>query len=220
METDLAKREIEKKNIVDWIVNKLIKPFNLEPFRAKVGDFLAKEYMVGLEKAEIQFDMNFIPDDKDMTFLKDYAHNNIQTHTDALGEELRGELSRGTFDKETPAQLKQRIKQVMANPKFKQRMKTVMRTERMRAKNYATLTGAKQSGLELKKWVQVVQDDRTSDICRAEHRKYGAPDKAIPLDKPFKISTARISVEAQSAPFHQNCRSGIRFVRIEKNKKK
>lgn len=218
MEQELAEREIEKKNIVDWITKKLVKPFSLEPFRAKVGDFLSKEYLSSMEKAGVQFNMNFIPKQEDLRDLKDYAFNNINTHTDALGEELRGELSRGSFDKETPAQLKQRIKKVMSNPKFKQRIKTVMRTEKLRANNYGGLEAAKQSGLPLKKWVQIIRDNRTSDICKAEHRKYGSPSKAIPLDKPFRVSTARISIQAQASPFHPNCRSVIRFVRVEEKK--
>ena len=54
-------------------------------------------------------------------------------------------------------------------------------------------------------------DDRTSPICKAEHRKYGAPDLAIPLEEEFKVKVANKSYQAKIPPFHVNCRTVVRL---------
>jgi len=205
----------EVKNIIDWIVQKLIKVVNLEPFRDKVSNYISQQYLAGLEKAEIQFNMNFVSNEGEVKFLNQYVNDNLQNHTDAMGENLRGELQRGLLNKETPKQLKQRIKDVFKDKKYSNRLKTVMRTEKLRANNYGALSGARQSGLKLKKYVQIVNDDRTSKICLAENRKYGTKEEAIDLDKLFTVKVDNKTYRAQAPPFHPNCRTVIRFTREE-----
>lgn len=208
-----AEHEIEQKNIIEWIVRKLINVVNIEPFREKISSFISGEYHKGMTDAEIQFNMNFIPNDKDITFLNDYTNNNMKYHTDAIGESLRGELSRGVLNKEDIGKLKKRIKNVFKDKRFTNRLKTVLRTEQIRANNYGSLEGAKQSGLKLKKWVDVVLDGVTSDICRKEYSKYGSEEQAIDVDKDFIVRINNKTIRAQAPPFHPNCRSVVRFVK-------
>jgi len=210
-----ARIEIEQKNIIDWIVKKLVNVVNLEPFRQRISNFISGEYHKGIESSEIQFNMNFIPSDKDVNFLNDYVNNNMKQHTDAIGESLRGELSRGMINKENVKQLKKRIRDVFKDKKFANRLKTVLRTEQIRANNFGSLEGARQTGLKLKKYVSVILDGVTSDICKGEHRKYGSKEQSIGLDKDFIVRVRNTTVRAQSPPFHPNCRTVVRFVKEE-----
>jgi len=128
-----------------------------------------------------------------------------------MSQELRGEISRSLLNGENTTQLKKRIKDVFKSDKFNARLKTVLRTEALRANNTGALSGAKQSGLDLRKWIEIINDSRTSDICHAEDRKYGNTKKAIPLDDEFIVSVNNKTIRGQAPPFHPNCRSVIRF---------
>jgi len=210
-----VEKEIELKNIIQWIINKVFNIINLVPFRQNVNTFIDQEYQKGLERAEVQFDMNFVSNDKDVQFLNNYVNDNIQAAGDDLGNSLRGELSRGLQNGESISQLKTRVRTTFNDKKFDNRLKAILRTEKLRANNYGALDGAKQSGLKLKKYLDVIMDDRTSDICKAENRKYGTKEQAIPLDKEFVVKVNNKTYRSQAPPFHVNCRTILRFVRIK-----
>lgn len=205
----------ECKSLIQSIIDKFSKFLRLDFFRGRVDDFVQQEYNKGLEVAGVQFGMNFVPVDTDVSFLKQYVFDNLQKNVDAVGDELRGELSRGILNKESVSELRQRVKSVFKDDKYSNRLKAVLRTEGQRANNMAAFNGAQQSDLDLLKWVDVVLDGRTSDICRSEHSKYGSKDKAIPLSDEFVVSVKNKTYSALYPPFHPNCRSVVRFVRVK-----
>jgi len=210
----MKKVSIEQKNILSWIVDKIQGLINLDPFRVKIADLLEKEYTAGLEKVELEFNMNFVPNDKDLKFLTDYVQNNMNFATDELGNTLRQEISRSMLNKEKTTQLKQRIKEVFDEKKYFNRLKTILRTESLRAGNTGALEGAKQTGLNVKKYLDVVVDKNTSPICIEANRKYGTKEKAIPLESEFIISGKKFKVRVQTPPNHPNCRTTLRFTRL------
>ena len=207
------KPEIVQKNILAWLVDKVDKIFSLGSSQSQVDGFIKKEYVNGLEKAGIQLNMNFIPSDKKIDFLQTYVNKNLKFSTDEIGNDLRQEISRGMMNGESPTQLKIRVRKVFNDKKYTNRLRMVLRTERLRASNYGSLDGAMQSGLKLKKYLDVIMDNRTSDICKAENRKYGDKSQAIPLDKEFVVTTKSGTVRALAPPFHPSCRTLIRFIR-------
>ena len=216
-----SENEIEIKNIINAIVNKLIKVFSIDRFRNKIDGFVKEEYFDGMEKSEVEFDMNFTPE-SDVSFLSKYVNNNLEFITDEMGHNLRGALSRGLMDRDNLKQLKTRIKTVFSDKKYVNRMKMVVRTEKNRANNTGALDGARQAeraGVKVKKYVDVLEDGVTSPICSAMDTKYGSEDKAIGLDKDFfvtvKSGNKTITVREQAPPFHPNCRSVLRFKRIK-----
>jgi hypothetical protein len=158
--------------------------------------------------------MNFIPDERKLDFLQNYVTNNLKFHTDEIGNDLRQEISRGILNGETTKTIISRVKKVFDDKKYSNRIKTVLRTETLRANNTGALDGAERSGLKLKKWLDVMMDEFTSDICKKENRKYGSPDKAIPLDQEFIVKVDNKTVRGLSPPFHVNCRTVIRFERV------
>ena len=98
--------------------------------------------------------INFVAKEEDIAFLNEYIFQNLQAHADEVGNNLRQELQRGIMNKETPAQLKQRIVVVFGDSKYSDRLKTVMRTETLRAENAGAFAGAEQAveaGIVLKK---------------------------------------------------------------------
>lgn len=203
----------ESKSIIDWIINKFINVVNIQPMKDKIDKFITYEYQVGMDRAEVQFDMNFTPNEGDVKVLNNYVYDNMKQHTDAIGEELRQELSRGLMNGENIPELKKRVQTVFKDKKYSDRLKTVLRTEKMRANNYGALAGAQQTGLELRKYLSVVMDDRTSAICKVENRKFGSKGQAIPVDNEFVVKVDNKTYKAQAPPFHPNCRSVIRFIR-------
>lgn len=203
----------EFKGLIDTIVQNLTRIFSLQPFMDRIRGYIRDEYEQGIEASEIEFDMNFLPSDQTIEFLNDYVEGNINAATDALGESLRGEISRGVLSGEKVSDLKKRIRTVFRDNKFNNRLKTILRTESLRANNYGALEGAKQSGIPMKKYLSVIRDDVTSDICVKEDGKYGDESKAIDLEKPFIVRVNNKTIREQAPPFHPNCRSVIMFTR-------
>jgi hypothetical protein len=112
------------------------------------------------------------------------------------------------LDKENATQLKKRVKDVFADKKYTDRMKTVIRTEKLRANNAGAFSGAKQAedaGIVLRKYLDVTMDKRTSDICKAEVKKYGTKKEAIPLEDKFIVKVGNKTYKAKYPPFHPNC---------------
>jgi len=209
------KNEMESKNIITAITQKIVKIFSLTSLFPDMDEFLKEEYHKGMVKSEVQLGMNFVPSDTDLGFLSDYVNENVNGVTDALGEKLRGELQRGILNKEKVSQLKKRIKGTFKDDKFNNRLKTVLRTEGLRAENLGSYEGALQSGLKLKKYLSIIMDDRTSEICKKENAKYGSKEQAIAMDKDFIVRVKNKTFRALYPPFHPNCRTVIRFVRVK-----
>ena len=111
----------------------------------------------------------------------------------------------GLMNNEKGNQIAERIKKVMEIAK--DRAITITRTEGNRANNYGTLDGAIQAPIKLKKWLSTTKDNRISPICDAMGKKYGSPEKAIPLDEDFVVEVKGEIHQGPSPPFHPNCRS-------------
>ena len=208
----------EFKNIIGDIVNKLVNFFKLDSFKINIDNFLTKQYTKGIDSAEIRFNMNFKPAE-DISFLKDYAMQNVNDAADQIGKDLRKEISRSILNKENKGELVKKIKTMFNDKKYSDRMKTILRTEGLSANNQGKLDGARQSGLNPKKYLDIVLDNRTSDICKAEGKKYGTPEQAIPLEEDFivtvKIGKKVKTVSGKRPVFHPNCRTTLRFVRTD-----
>jgi len=201
---------LELKGLIDVIIERFMDIMNIAPFKPQVDNFIRTEYIKSVGKMETELNpiINFVPDEKQINFLNDYVFQNLQGHANDVGNNLRQELQRGILNKETPQQLKQRVKEVFADSKYSQRLKTVMRTEQLRANNAGAFSGAQQAqdaGIVLKKFLDITMDNRTSDICKAEMRKYGKKENAIPLNQNFEVKVANKTYRALHPPFHPNC---------------
>jgi hypothetical protein len=212
---------IELKGLLDTIMQHFMEIMSIKPFQPKVNDFLRKEFIKSLNKVEVQLKpaINFVTDNQEVELLNNYVFQNLQNHADQIGDQLSQELQRGMLDKESATELKKRVKDVFTDTKYTDRMKTVIRTEKLRANNAGAFSGAeqaKEAGIVLRKYLNVTMDKRTSDICKAEVKKYGTKEQSIPLEEDFIVKVGNKTYKAKYSPFHVNCRTVIRFTREEK----
>jgi len=209
---------IELRGLINTIFERFMEIMSIKPFQPKVNDFLRGEFIKSLNKVEVELkpSINFVTNNKEVELLNDYVFQNLQNHADQIGDQLRQELQRGILNKETATQLKKRVKDVFTDTKYIDRMKTVIRTEKLRANNAGAFSGAEQAkdaGIKLKKYLNITMDNRTSDICKVENKKYGTKAQAIPLEEDFEVKVANKTYKAKYPPFHVNCRTIIRFTR-------
>lgn len=209
---------VETKSILTDIANSFIKIFDVDRFRDIVGHFVKENYDKGAEEVEQQFDFNvdFNAAARDVSMLEQMTFDNIKGMTDDLQNKLRGELQRGMLAGETPKELRTRVADIFKgdNPtrfRYEDRIRTIVRTESKRAQNMARFANVERLGIPVKKWLSVVHDDRTSVICLAEDKKYGSPDKAIPMDKEFTVTVGGKTYTEMFSPFHPNCRTTVIF---------
>lgn len=206
--------KIQEKGIIEWITERVTEIFNLEALRPKLTEVINSQYNKGIERVEVQLDMNFIPERENLKILEETMYDNIQNQGMEIAHNIKGELQRWKLNDENLSQAKKRIKDAMKNKDWDYKIKRVIRTETLRANNVGSLDAAKQSNIKLKKWLDVTMDNVTSDICKKEHSKYGSPDKAIDLDKEFIVTVGNKTYRAQSPPFHVNCRTILRYKRV------
>lgn len=208
--------QIERKAIVDDIANRFIKIFSLGRFRRAIERFVRANYDKGVKEIEKQLDFNVSFGDqmRDTEMLKEYTFDNISGITDEIQNKLRQELQRGLMGNETQEELRRRVADIFRgdNPtrfRFQDRIRMIVRTEGKRAANMAKFANAQKLGRPLFKYIKIIRDHRTSDICKAEAAKYGTKAEAIPLDEEFSVHTNGKEYRANYPPFHPNCRSSV-----------
>ena len=206
----------ETKGIVTDIANKIYKVFNLDRFKTLINRYLVERYNQGIEQIEnqLQINVDFNTNARNTSILNQYAFDNIKQITEEIQNKLRQELQRGILQNDTQDQLRQRVTDIFQgnNPtrfSYETRMRMITRTEGKRAINMAKFQGAIESGRELYKYLRIIEDDRTSAICKKEHAKYGTKEQAIPLREPFKVTVAGKTYTEQYPPFHVNCRTTL-----------
>jgi len=215
------KSEVELKSIIDDLANNLVRIFSLDKFGIVVKEFVKKHYDAGLEKAEVELGLNFVRNDRQIQFLEGYTFDLVKGVTDEMVLDIRQELKRGMMNNESISQIKNRLDNIFKgdNPtrfRYEDRLKMIARTETTTMENAGHMEGAKQAGIELKKYLSVQMDARTSDICIAEDKKYGSPEKAIPMDDEFVVEVKGKEYRGQFPSFHPNCRTRMLFIEVEK----
>lgn len=223
MRENLTEKEIiELKGVIEILTANMQEVIRLDPVKDQVTEAIHSAYAKGLDRIDREFKpaVNVqMPGNatRQLEMLNNYTFQNIQNVGDEIGNSLRQELQRGLLNGDSKAELVNRVKATFKEKKFRDRFKMVIRTETLRANNTAALEGANQvqdsTQIEMKKWLDVTMDDRTSLTCREENKQYGTKDKAIPLDQEFEYTFQNKTYRAQSPPFHPNCRTIVRFIR-------
>ena len=208
--------EVEEKAIIDQLIIRFKRILNLNKFEDTIDNAIATQYNNALQKVDNKFDLplNIVPNSQDLRFMQEYVNDNLGAVADQVGNELRQEIQRGILNDDTKTDLINRVKKLFKDKKYQTRLKVILRTEVSRANNAGTLEGAKQAantGLKIKKWLDVTMDARTSGVCVAEHSKYGSPDLAIPLDQDFVVKVDNKTIRQQAPPFLPNCRTVLRL---------
>lgn len=210
-----ANEKLRISKEIGKLIDKLIKSLGADEIKQKIKQYVRKKYNEGLEKQEEFFNLNFVQNKDDLNFLLKYVDGVVGNTTDQINKDLRGIMDRSIVDGVDLETVKLRVKEEFSSNKYLNRYKMVVRTEGLRAENQASLTAARQLSFKVKKYLDVVLDDRTSNICKHEDEKYGSKDLAIDLDEEFVVEVDNKTFTNQSPPFHPNCRTVIRFVEVD-----
>ena len=209
--------EVEIKSILDSVMTGFTKIFQSVIFQQILLRFVLKKYDDGIESIEKQFQINFVRNDESLEFLNMYVAGVVGNTIDNMNAQLRQEIQRAQLDGVGVKELKRRVKEEFNSKQMMNRLKTTIRTEGSRAGNLAQMDAARQTGFPMVKYLDVVIDAVTSNICLAENKKYGSKDKAIPLEEDFiiraKVGKKMKTFRKQQPPFHINCRTNVRFMR-------
>lgn len=202
----------ELKSVIGTIIDRIISLIKFKNIRDMVDESISVSYYNGLDKAEEEFNMNLNANHKNLSFLKEYTFDNIKGMNDELENKLRQEIQRGILNSDSIPNIKENVKKIMNVSEF--RANAIARTETARAENMGHLDGAKDSGLVLKKYLLITNDERTSNISKAMGEKYGSPEKAISLDEKFHVVVNGKVFEGQAPPFHVHDRDQILFEQV------
>lgn len=190
----------ETKGMIEDLINKFVKLLNLNELSDLVINNVRKHYDMGLEEAEVKFQMNFMESPTRLQTLEKYTFENIKGMNEDIADKLRQELQRGMMNLESTSKIQERVEKVMDVGRDRARM--IARTEMNRAENMGHIDGARQSGLKLMKRWDSHLDKRTSAVCR------DLDGVTIPLDAKFRWK----GQEFDAPPAHPNCRSTVIFI--------
>jgi SPP1 gp7 family putative phage head morphogenesis protein len=194
-------KDIELKSLIDDLINRFMKLLNLSPISLSVSKVITENYLKGLERAELELNMNFIKDEERLNLLKNYTFDNIKGMNDEIAEKLRKELSQGLMNLESVTKLKERVKKVMNVSE--ERARLIATTEAHRAEVTGSMDAARQSGLKLMKQWDAHLDKRVCKFCEA------LDGQTIPLDKKFNHNGVYLDSPADN---HPRCRCVVKFI--------
>ncbi len=164
-----------------------------------------KQFYNGIENVEISFNRNILDVNPEViAFLQSYIFSNIKDLHTETANKLRATLQKGLMENKPSTQIARDIQEVLNVTKA--RAQTIARTELARAYSMGQLEAARASGLKAKKYVSIVDDNRTTELCRRLGRKYNK-DNAIDIDAKFYDDVTKESWLAP--PFHVNCRTSV-----------
>ena len=150
------------------------------------------------------------PDPKVVNFIEEYTFDYIKGINEDLVKDIRGAIKRGILDKKGINDIQNNILEVFDIKKS--RAETIARTEMKRANSQAELQAWLNSGVGAKKWVSITDDDRTTNISRAMHKKYGSPEQAIPITEEFEVTVDGKKYGGMTTPFFYNDRDVIMYI--------
>ena len=188
------------------IIKKIFKIFT---FRKIVDEVIKFRFNFGWEKSEKQIDQNVPMNNKAVEFLQEHTFDNVKGMTEEIANDLKAELSRGIINGEGVTKLKERVTKVFDVGEV--RATAIARTEVARSENQGKLLAMKESDIDVKKYLVITYDDRTSNVSKAMGRKYGTPEQAIDLDKNFSVNVSGKEYSGSAPPFMPNDRDIILF---------
>lgn len=173
--------------------------------------------MDGASKISIQVGNDPIPPGPDtLKLLSDILYDNIKGVTEEMSKKIRTQIRESILAREDNIQLAKRLDDIFRgdNPtrfKYDNRLKLIARTESTRAMNYGSFENAIKIGAS-KKYINIVNDSRTTDVSKAMFAKYGTEEKAIDLDEEFSVVVGGKTYSGLFPPFMPNDRDYVLYI--------
>lgn len=182
----------------------------------EINKFVNKNFKIGIESLEKDLNMNILGPkistnklDKliQTTTFKDILKNDLIGMNEQIINTAKKVISQGIINGLSLVQIKKTIQEALK--KFYSYSEFTSKTNAQDIVARGRYYAAKESGLNLKKYVSVHYDNRTSQICKHMGAIYGTPEDAIGLDEKFKYN----GQEFNAPSFHPNCRTRLMFTR-------
>lgn len=159
------------------------------------------------------------PTKQEKELLNNQIYDNIKGVTDDLNKQIRNEISNSILAHEDTKQLTQRLDGIFkgTNPtkiNYKARLKMIAVTEKARVQNTSSMKTGKKYFTH--KYLEIINDKKTSEQSKEFYKKYGGENKAIPIDEEFTITYKGKVYSGQFPPFMPNDRDLIYFTNKEK----
>lgn len=219
----------EQKGILDEVLKRTYLFFNVENFRDVIYRFVSDYYMRGMDQVGEQADKNFFPNEMQKQFLSETVASLVKDITDQMEKNIRTEIQQGVINQESVEQIGKRIKKILKGRdltittkdgqkrviSWKERIKSIARTESRRSMEVGKFEAMRQSELDVRKYVDIVKDSRSSKVCLEMNAKYGDKKKGIAINKEFIVRVHGKEIRAMFPPFHPNCRTEVRYIQKE-----
>ena len=206
------RKEAEVKALSD-ILRRLDEFFSLESLGVFITEVIKSAFTEGNEKAEKNLDMNLPENPSQTGFLSNMALDLIKDLSDETKADLRGVLQRAIAQGQSIGKIADDVKNVMNISKA--RAETIARTETARATQLGELQAMKSSGVDARKYILIVRDERTTEVSKAMEAKYGTIEQSIPLDGVFSVVVNGKTFEGQAPPFMPNDRDSVIYITQE-----
>ena len=176
----------------------------------KVNSFSKTNLFIGIANIEKLLGFNILGITVSTNILNSAQHNlingfiysTIRGLTQRTIAELERQITIGILNGESINQIKRRISEILG--KAIDNAEMIARTESNRIISKGEFLAAKKSGLNLRKYLSVHLDNKTSAICKELNSKYGNKEQAIAMDQKFTWSVNG-GGSIETPPFHPNC---------------
>lgn len=190
--------------------------FDIEKFKENIYKSVTKDYLDGgMRVSEATKTKPIPPSSKDINTLTQLILENVKGVTEELSKAIRREIRTSILAKESREDLKKRLDNIFKgdNPTrfhYETRLQLIGRTEKARIQNAGSMNTARTIGVT-GKYIDIVEDNRTSEVSKAMKRKYGSEDKAIPLDEEFSVIVNGKTYSGLYPPFMPNDRDMVLY---------
>lgn len=192
------------KDLSQTVIGQLKQLIDVTIADEAVRNLVYTSYLKALDKVEIEYDRNFIPNKDTLEFINNHAFENVKDMGEFMQSKLRKELEMGMMAGEGPPQLARRVKSVFKAGRDRADM--IARTETIRAESAGAYDGYMQTGIKGKvQWMAKLDPD-TCDYCKSLH------GEKVDLGKNFEAAVKGKHWEGKTAPAHPNCRCRVVFV--------
>lgn len=190
--------------------------YNLSKFANDMAKAVINNFMKGVMRASKA--ANRMPpqvNKRQIENLTAMVSDSIKGITDEMSKNIRRVIRDGINEGITNQQIADNLDEIFKgdNPTrfhYEDRLRMISRTESTRELNSGGFETANKLGAT-GKYIDIVDDNRTSDVSRAMFEKYGSPEKAIPVDEEFFVFVRGKEYRGMFPPFMPNDRDMVLF---------
>lgn len=198
------------------VLNSIGRVLNLDTLKGLIAKATENLFNVGMDEVKDLAEskgivtQSVVANQQQIKFLSNFTFENIKGLEADLENKLRQQIRMGIINGEGIGKMAARVKSVF--DVSDNRAKTIARTESSRVESAGQLQAAKDletENIEIKKYIKITNDDRTTEVSKAMDRKYGSEEKSIGLGEEFSVTVKGKEFSGQFPPFMPNDRDAL-----------